>query len=223
MAKTDMTKAIEKSLLSYSPKIMGGKAINYIRGASTAFEVVVECGTTSSGIVDCIEVNEYFDKEPHPGCYYGAHFAQYSTEIKQRMADRVMLANACDRGHRLAQEFPTYCDCTSCHLNRTAYTYFPHIMIACLEIKISVADFKSKNGHNFFGNCNFYVVPSDIYNAVKGIVPDDIGIIVYTKTERSEGLRMKKDCAFKEITPELLSWTLLNVLKKTRRDNWKRG
>ena len=35
------------------------------------------------------------------------------------------------------------------------------------EIKSSVEDFKSLNGHNFIADYNYYVMPTDIYEAVK--------------------------------------------------------
>ncbi len=49
----------------------------------------------------------------------------------------------------------------------------------CVEIKISRADFNSKNGHNFFGNLNYYAVPKDLVEYVKTKVADGIGIISF--------------------------------------------
>ena len=37
----------------------------------------------------------------------------------------------------------------------------------CYEIKSSVEDFNSKNGHNFIGEFNYYVMPEDVYEKVK--------------------------------------------------------
>lgn len=51
----------------------------------------------------------------------------------------------------------------------------------CYEIKSSVADFNSKNGHNFTGDFNYYVMPEDVAEAVKDRVPWGIGIMVPDK------------------------------------------
>ena len=47
----------------------------------------------------------------------------------------------------------------------------------CYEVKSSVEDFHSKNGHNFIGDYNYYVMPFEVYNAVKQEIPYDI--VVY--------------------------------------------
>lgn len=46
------------------------------------------------------------------------------------------------------------------------------------EIKISVSDFHSKNGHNFYGNYNYYVLPQEIYDKVKHEIPKNIGCLI---------------------------------------------
>lgn len=53
--------------------------------------------------------------------------------------------------------------------------------ISCYEIKISFSDFKSKNGHNFVGDCNYYVVPEKLYEEkIKNkVYLRGIGLIVY--------------------------------------------
>lgn len=43
-------------------------------------------------------------------------------------------------------------------------------MATCFEMKITKSDFKSKNGHNFVGNRNYYVIPKNIYPKVKEMV-----------------------------------------------------
>lgn len=37
----------------------------------------------------------------------------------------------------------------------------------CYEVKSSVADFHSKNGHNFIGDWNYYVMPKEVFDEVK--------------------------------------------------------
>ena len=37
----------------------------------------------------------------------------------------------------------------------------------CFEVKSSVDDFHSKNGHNFLGDYNYYVMPEEVYEQIK--------------------------------------------------------
>jgi hypothetical protein len=48
----------------------------------------------------------------------------------------------------------------------------------CYELKISVSDFHSKQAKTFVGNYNYYVIPNELLDKVKGEIPDRIGIIV---------------------------------------------
>ena len=48
----------------------------------------------------------------------------------------------------------------------------------CYEIKSSVEDFHSKNGHNFFGDYNYYIMPEDVYEKVKNEIPYCVGVLV---------------------------------------------
>ena len=84
----------------------------------------------------------------------------------------------------------------------------------CFECKISLSDFKSKNGHNFHGNRNYYVVPKDLAKKIEQMVPDDIGILIWIETENFAGLRMYKECIFKEITDSLRWQLLYDAMKK---------
>lgn len=46
----------------------------------------------------------------------------------------------------------------------------------CFEVKSCVDDFKSKNGHNFIGDFNYYVMPLAVYEEVKDLVPYNVGV-----------------------------------------------
>ena len=46
----------------------------------------------------------------------------------------------------------------------------------CYEIKSSVDDFHSKNGHNFIGDYNYYVMPSEVYQKVSAEIPFGVGV-----------------------------------------------
>lgn len=48
----------------------------------------------------------------------------------------------------------------------------------CYEVKSSVEDFHSKNGHNFIGDFNYYVMPEDVYDKVKDEIPFGVGVFV---------------------------------------------
>ena len=41
----------------------------------------------------------------------------------------------------------------------------------CYEVKSSVEDFHSKNGHNFLGDYNYYVMPEEVYEKIKLEIP----------------------------------------------------
>ena len=48
----------------------------------------------------------------------------------------------------------------------------------CYEIKSSVEDFHSQNGHNFLGDYNYYVMPEEVYEQVKAEIPYGVGVYV---------------------------------------------
>lgn len=88
------------------------------------------------------------------------------------------------------------------------------MMITCFEVKITLSDFKSKNGHNFHGNENYYCVPKDLVPKIEALVPDNIGILAYIKTEKYAGLRKYKPAKFVEVSDEVKIMLLYNAMKK---------
>lgn len=54
----------------------------------------------------------------------------------------------------------------------------------CYEVKSSVEDFHSKNGHNFIGDYNYYVMPKDVYEKVKGEIPYEVGVLGFGYEKR---------------------------------------
>lgn len=48
----------------------------------------------------------------------------------------------------------------------------------CYEIKSSVEDFHSPNGHNFLGDFNYYVMDKDVYAIVKSEIPYEVGVLI---------------------------------------------
>lgn len=51
----------------------------------------------------------------------------------------------------------------------------------CYEVKSSVDDFRSKNGHNFIGDYNYYIMPEEVYEKIKNEIPYGIGVFVPEK------------------------------------------
>lgn len=47
----------------------------------------------------------------------------------------------------------------------------------CYEIKVTLADFKSKHAHTFVGDFGYYVIPHEILDQIRPLVHRDIGII----------------------------------------------
>jgi hypothetical protein len=88
--------------------------------------------------------------------------------------------------------------------------YIVGVLITCYECKITLQDFKSKNGHNFYGNHNYYVVPKELVNQIINLVPKEIGIIQFSKGR----LKKIKECQFKKIEDSQKITLLYNAFKK---------
>lgn len=107
------------------------------------------------------------------------------------------------------KKFPgKHCHGCVCH----AHVYELDILTTCYEVKISKSDFKSKNGHNFYGNRNYYVVPVELYNDIIDMVPQDIGVIVYYS--QSQHMKIKKEAIFREVSEKEVLYLMYNSLKK---------
>ena len=116
---------------------------------------------------------------------------------------------------RYALEVPVsngICDFVSIDI---AYRKHGIPIISCYEIKISYSDFKSKNGHNFVGDFNYYVVPQKLYDEkicnkeyLKGV-----GLITYKNGkfyERVNSLNrysLSLDQKFRLMDTMLMRWT----------------
>ena len=48
---------------------------------------------------------------------------------------------------------------------------------AVAAIFAAMEDFKSPNGHNFIADYNYYVMPADVFDAVKDAVPYGVGVL----------------------------------------------
>ena len=85
----------------------------------------------------------------------------------------------------------------------------------CYEVKSSVADFHSKNGHNFIGDFNYYVMPKGVFDAIHDEIPYDVG--VYCPDEQWKNLQSVKQAHRKDRTRPL-SEMLLMMFRSAARE-----
>lgn len=90
----------------------------------------------------------------------------------------------------------------------------------CYEIKSSVEDFHSRNGHNFIGEYNYYVMPEDVYEEVKAEVPYRVGVYVPEEYYGRKRLVSKRK-AIKQDRQKPMSEMLLMMFRSANRDNIK--
>lgn len=87
----------------------------------------------------------------------------------------------------------------------------------CYEVKSSVADFESKHGHNFLGDYNYYVMPLEVYKAVKDKIRHNVGVLCYDKTQPHLGLYSVKKAKRMDRSKSLAEM-LLMMFRSARRD-----
>lgn len=88
---------------------------------------------------------------------------------------------------------------------------------SCFEVKSSVEDFRSPNGHNFIGDYNYYVMPYAVFEAVKAEIPRKVG--VYCPSGNS--LRSVKR-AIRSDRTRPVSELLLMMFRSAMRENRKK-
>ncbi len=206
MPKTDLTKQIEQAILDWHPAKIGDIKINTSRREHTALEVVAECGTTRSGIVDAVRVSEYF------GDYEHRHICRPAQWRREGIRQGI----SCELGFHPSKPLPDFCEQTTCRWNGTSEVGTQKILLTCFEIKVTKSDFKSEHGHNFIGNMNYYVVPEEIFKEIYPLVPGEIGILVFYHGEKYTGLRTKQKAVFREMSDEDQKWLILSVFKRIR-------
>lgn len=54
----------------------------------------------------------------------------------------------------------------------------------CYEVKSSAEDFHSKNGHNFLGDFNYYIMPEDVFEEIRNEIPYGVGVLVPAVKDR---------------------------------------
>lgn len=94
----------------------------------------------------------------------------------------------------------------------------------CYEVKSSVEDFHSKNGHNSIGDYNYYVMPEDVYEKIKNEIPFGVGVFVPSgKHYNGEWYDLKsvKKARKKDRSKSNLEM-LFMMFRSAARDNYKK-
>lgn len=194
--KSEETLQIEQALRTWMPTELSGLSLNTLRDSIRCSEVTVDNSNTRGGIVDFMRFEEY-----------------YTITGEKRLCNLPWRAAAsyCQKG--LAKgERRKLCDEKTCRYNYGEDIEENHYLHTAMEIKITLADFKSSHGHNFVGNLNYYVIPTKLLQQVETLVPEDIGIIVFDGTSLSE----YKKSAFKELSIEEQLIRTVCILKASR-------
>ena len=87
----------------------------------------------------------------------------------------------------------------------------------CYEIKSCVTDFNSKNGHNFIGDFNYYVMLKDLYEQVKQRIPYNVGVLIPSKCGTLESIKKAKRTDRTRAVSEML----LMMFRSANRDRAK--
>lgn len=90
----------------------------------------------------------------------------------------------------------------------------------CDEVKSSVEDFHSKNGHNFLGDFNYYVMPEEVYAVVSNEIPYKVGVLIpERKNYRGEWYELKSVKIAKRVDrARPVSEMLLMMFRSAARD-----
>ena len=96
--------------------------------------------------------------------------------------------------------------------------------IYVVEFKTSLSDFKSKNGHNFLGNINYYAMTEDLYYLVNDMIPNHIGIYIVSEIYNSgkwhtivemnkQAKKIKSDLDIELITERIKNCQMTNIVR----------
>lgn len=91
----------------------------------------------------------------------------------------------------------------------------------CYEVKSSVEDFHSKNGNNFIGDFNYYVMPEEVYAKISREIPYFVGVLIPECKKLSWGLvRFENNQKSKKKRP--LHEMLFMMFRSCARDVYKK-
>lgn len=87
------------------------------------------------------------------------------------------------------------------------------------EIKSSVEDFHSPNGHNFLGEYNYYVMLKDVHEKVKSEIPHFVGVLA----PDDNGILKPVKRAHRQDRDRPIAEMLLMMFRSAARDRAERG
>lgn len=193
--ETELTKKMKNGVIWHNPAL--NTKMRTIRYSTEVW--------TPTGIVDAIRFEDYKERD-----YSFCELIEYERFDKKHQDFLNASSNGkCGRCKINTQTYPNK-NCTGCFYHKHCYDI--GMLITCYECKITLSDFKSKNGHNFHGNKNFYVVPKELVEKIKPLVPDGIGIISYN--EKTERFRTEKQSDFNIVPDDVRIKLLYNALGK---------
>ena len=194
--ETDLTKRIKELTHHYAPKIK--RNMRTIRWADEVW--------TPTGIVDSIRFEDYYTSNLYtcpflnPECFDEKRIAQ---------ATKNGPLGTCFRDHTTVSNDKKCHGCVYRH-----HEYSVGMMATCFEVKISFSDFKSDNGHNFCGNENYYCVPAELAPKIESLIPQHVGILIYTEGKTVYGLKKYKPSIWQDVNPDAMCQLLYNAMKK---------
>ena len=168
---------------------------------------------TPSGIVDSIRFEDYYCAERYicpfldTDMYEEKRLEFYATMRHKTVEE--MNYGVCFRDDSTEK---CHEKCHGCVFRQ--HLYDVGMMVTCFEVKITLSDFHSKNGHNFHGNENYYCVPKELVPKIESLIPDDVGILAYYEGKSTFGLRKVKPSGWRDITDESKVQLLYNAMKK---------
>lgn len=90
----------------------------------------------------------------------------------------------------------------------------------CYEVKSSVEDFHSPNGHNFLGDFNYYVMPQQVYDTVRTEIPYGIGVYCPAGTELHSVRNARRRSRERPVS-EMLLMMFRSLLRDTQKEKEK--
>lgn len=195
--ESDLTKTIKKLTHYYHPKL--NAKMRTIRWADEVW--------TPSGIVDSIRFEDYNASEE----YLCRNIDTERFDADDRAFDNHSIhpLGVCFRDGSVNKDASK---CRGCIYR--SHVYEIGMMITCFEVKITYSDFKSKHGHNFHGNENYYCAPMDLAKKIAAEVPDGVGVLGYFSSQKICGLRKVKEAIWHNVDPEIKCELLYNAMKK---------
>lgn len=202
--ETELTKIIKNLTHTYKPQMSSGAVGRTIRYADEVW--------TPNGIVDSIRFEDYVTDQ-YEECKR-INFEPYVRGHDGVVCNLIPGTPPLGQCKIPGQTFSCK-DCKGCffHVKNIKSV---DMMITAYEVKITLSDFKSKNGHNIddinspIANENYYCVPKELSTKIEKLVPDHVGILVYD----GNGLRKKKAAAWLQVDDNTKILLLYNALKK---------